>query len=99
MDNLLEAISKLAQCNKDANERERKLGTYESLLSYQQLVFGSFAARQKSVQPAIDACKATICHHPHLSFTGCLYAADRSIQYSVSTTFRQADHRRTLYSL
>jgi len=40
-----------------------------------------------------------ICHHPHISFSGCFDATDRSIQYPVSTTFRQADHCRTLYRL
>jgi hypothetical protein len=40
-------------------------------LPNQQLAFGSFAARQKSAQPAIDACNTAIFHHPHLSFSGC----------------------------
>ena len=94
----LEAISKLPPCNEDASNVKESL-VHMNLSPNQQLVFGSFAARQKSAQPAIDACKAAICHHPHLSFSGCFYATDRSIQCRASTTFRQVDHCRTPYRL
>jgi len=94
----LEAISKLPPCNEDASNVKESL-VHMNLSPNQQLVFGSFAARQKSAQPAIDACKTAICHHPHLSFSGCFYATDRSIQYRLSTTFRQADHCRIPYQL
>ena len=80
-------------------QRERKLGTSEPILPNEQLAFDGFAARKNRPQPAIDACNTAICHHPHISFSGCFDATDRSIQYPVSTTFRQADHCRTLYRL
>ena len=63
----LEAISKLPPCNEDASNVKESL-VHMNLSPNQQLVFGSFAARQKSVQPAIDACRAAICHRPYLSF-------------------------------
>ena len=60
-----EGISKLVPCNEDASNVQESW-MHMNLSPTPQLVFGSFAVRQKSAQPALDACNTAIGHQSHI---------------------------------